>query len=57
MASADDEFLPFAAASRASCRFTPPGCARDADGRGWQDGERELRIRPEAMGGVELPGG
>ena len=57
MGLADDEFLPFAASF---ARFVPAYLAwlhaRDAEGARWQDGERELRIRPEAMGGVELQG-
>lgn len=57
MGLADDEFLPFAASFT---RFVPAYLrwlhARDAEGARWQDGERELRIRPEALGGVELQG-
>ncbi len=57
MGLADDEFLPFAASF---ARFVPAYLdwlhARDAEGAQWQDGERELRIRPEALGGLELQG-
>lgn len=53
----DDEFLPFAASF---ARFVPRYLewlhGRDAEGAQWQAGERELRIRPEAMGGIELQG-
>ncbi len=57
MGLADDEFLPFAASF---ARFVPAYLTwlqeRDAEGARWQDGERELRIRPEALAGVELQG-
>lgn len=53
----DDEFLPFAASF---ARFVPRYLEwlhrRDAEGAQWQQGERELRIRPEALGGTELQG-
>ena len=53
----DDEFLPFAASF---ARFVPRYLEwlhrRDADGAQWQAGEREVRIRPAAMGGAELYG-
>ena len=53
----DEEFLPFAASF---ARFVPRYLEwlhrRDAEGARWQQGERELRIRPEAMGGTELQG-
>lgn len=57
MGLADDEFLPFSASFM---RFVPAYLAwlhgRDAEGARWQAGERELRIRPEALHGVELQG-
>ncbi len=53
----DDEFLPFAASF---ARFVPRYLEwlhrRDAEGAQWQAGERELRIRPAALGGIELQG-
>lgn len=53
----DDEFLPFAASF---ARFVPRYLewlqGRDADGARWQDGELELRLRPQALGGIELQG-
>ncbi len=57
MGLADDEFLPYAASF---ARFVPAYLdwlhARDAEGARWQGGELDLRIRPEALGGVELQG-
>ena len=53
----DDEFLPFAASfTRFVPRYLEWLHGRDADGAQWQAGEREARIRPAAMGGIELYG-
>lgn len=53
----DDEFLPFAASfGRFVPRYLEWLHRRDAEGAQWQGGERELRIRPQAMGGIELQG-
>ena len=52
-----DEFLPFAASFE---RFVPLYVdwlhSRDAAGARWEDGERDLRTRPDALGGTELHG-
>lgn len=54
---ADDEFLPFAASfARVVPRYLAWLHRRDAEGARWQAGERELRIRPDALGGTELQG-
>ena len=57
MGLADDEFLPFAAAfAGVATRYVDWLHERDAAGARWQDGERDCRIRPEALHGVELQG-
>ncbi len=57
MGLADDEFLPFAAAfDGVAARYVAWLHERDAAGARWQDGERDCRIRPEALHGVELQG-
>ncbi|MFT3955284.1 MAG: PD-(D/E)XK nuclease family protein [Piscinibacter sp.] len=57
MALPDDQFLPFAASFAG---FVPRYLVwlhqRDADGARWLAGERELSIRPDALGGVQLEG-
>lgn len=57
MALPDDQFLPFAASF---ARFVPLYLAwlhrRDASGARWLAGEREVSIRPEPLGGVQLEG-
>jgi ATP-dependent helicase/nuclease subunit B len=57
MGLADDEFLPFAAAfDGVAARYVAWLHERDAAGARWQVGERDCRIRPEALHGVELQG-
>jgi ATP-dependent helicase/nuclease subunit B len=57
MVLADDEFLPFAAAfDGVAARYVAWLHERDAAGARWQDGERDCRIRPESLHGVELQG-
>ena len=57
MGLADDEFLPFAAAfDGVAARYVAWLHERDAAGARWQDGERDCRIRPEALHGLELQG-
>jgi len=57
MGLSDDEFLPFAASfTRFVPRYLEWLHRRDADGAQWQAGESEARIRPAAMGGIELYG-
>lgn len=54
---ADDEFLPFAAAfDGVATRYVAWLHERDAAGARWQDGERDCRIRPETLQGIELQG-
>lgn len=57
MGLADDEFLPFAAAfDGVATRYVAWLHERDAAGARWQGGERDCRIRPEALHGIELQG-
>jgi ATP-dependent helicase/nuclease subunit B len=57
MGLADDEFLPFAAAfDGVATRYLAWLHERDAAGARWQGGERDCRVRPEALHGVELQG-
>ena len=53
----DDEFLPFAASfARLAPRYIAWLHERDAAGAVWQDGERDCRIRPAELDGVEMHG-
>lgn len=53
----DEEFLPFAASFEALVpRYLAWQRERDRQGVRWVDGELERRIRPEALGGIELQG-
>jgi ATP-dependent helicase/nuclease subunit B len=53
----DDEFLPFAASfARVAPAYLTWLHERDREGIRWLDGERELRLQPEPLGGIELHG-
>lgn len=53
----DDEFLPFAASfARMAPAYLAWLHARDLEGIRWLDGEREIRLQPAPLGGVELHG-